>query len=289
MTVRLRQTVFIAPPVCVAAGELGYFADADLTVETVLTTSSTEQRSQLLRADFDAGVTALDNLIAWNAAGSDLRVIAQVESSTPLRLTVRPSIRTIEGLRGARIGVDAVGNGFAVVLRHLLRARGLAPDDYELHAVGGVRQRFESLQTGAIDATLLGPPLDEFAREKNFASLIAVEKEVPDFPGQVLVARASHLEESGTKFGRYLSALDRARQWLRDSPDEQVVEVLTKGGYGPASARASLRTRPASLVPPRSGLDCLLTMRRELGMMPESAPRLDDLYALGPLEEVTTT
>lgn len=289
MMVCLRQTVFIAPPVCVVAGELGYFADAGVDVETVLTTSSAEQRDQLLSPEFDAGVTALDNLIVWNAAGADLRVIAQVESTTPLRLVARSSIRTVEGLRGSRIGVDAVGNGFAIVLRHLLHARGLVLGDYELHPAGGVRERFEALRSGAIDATLLGPPLDEIAREENFTLLIAVEEEVSDFPGQAIVVRASRLEESAGKIGRYLSALDRARRWLHDSPDDRVVEVLTRNGYGPASARAGLRTRPASLIPPRAGLECLLAMRREFDMMPKAAPRLDDLYALSPLEGVTPT
>src|SRR6185369_3391622 len=151
MTVCLRQTVFIAPPVCVVAGEMGYFADAGVDVRTVLTGSSTMQRGQLLDAEFDVGITALDNVIVWNAGGSDLRVVAQVESTTLLRLVAGPAIRAVEGLRGSRIGVDAVGNGFAVALRHLLLARGLGAGDYEMHPVGGVRQRFEALRRGDID------------------------------------------------------------------------------------------------------------------------------------------
>jgi ABC-type nitrate/sulfonate/bicarbonate transport system substrate-binding protein len=287
MTVCLRQNVFITPPVCVVADELGYFADAGLAVETVLTTSSTDQRGQLLGAGVDLGVTALDNVIVWNAAGADLCVIGQIESTTLLRLVARPSIHAVEGLRGSRIGVDALGNGFAIVLRHRLLARGLTAGDYELHPVGGVRQRFEALQSGAIDATLLGPPLDELARDAGLVSLIAVEEEVPDFPGQVIVVPAGRLEKLSGKLKPYLSALNRARRWLHDSPDDAVVEVLTAGGYGPASARASLRTRPASLVPPRAGFERLLAMRRDLDMMPTAAPRFDDIYAGHVLNEVT--
>jgi len=287
MSACLRQTVFIAPPVCVVAAELGCFADAGLTVETVLTNSSTAQRGQLLDVAFDLGVTALDNVIVWNAAGSGLRVIAQVESTTLLRLVARPGIGAVEGLRGARIGVDAVGHGFAVVLRHLLLARRLGAHDYELHPVGGVGQRFEALRRGAVDATLLGPPLDEIARQEGFSSLIEVAREVPDFPGQVIVARAAHLEEAGERLRRYLSALERARRWLHDAPDDAVVEVLSAGGYGPASARASLRTRPTSLVPSRAGFERLLAMRRDLDLMPATAPRFDDLYAGAALPGVT--
>src|SRR6476646_1316677 len=55
-----------------------------------------------------------------HADGGDLRIVAQVESTTPLELVARPSVTGVQGQRGAVPGVDAVNNGFAVVLRHLL-------------------------------------------------------------------------------------------------------------------------------------------------------------------------
>ena len=123
MTVCLRQAVFVPPSVCVVADELGIYADMGVDVETVLIESSTDQRDRLLSGNVDVGVTAMDNLLVWNADGGDLRIVAQVESTTPLELVARPSVAGVQGLRGAVLGVDAVNNGFAVVLRHLLARR----------------------------------------------------------------------------------------------------------------------------------------------------------------------
>ncbi|GAA2417316.1 ABC transporter substrate-binding protein [Streptomyces coeruleofuscus] len=283
MTACFRQAVFVPPPVCVVAHELGFFAYVGLEVETVLIESSTDQRDRLLTDDVDAGVTAIDNLIVWNSGGGDLRVVAQIESTTPLRLVAQPSVRGLEDLRGATLGVDAPDNGFAVLLRHLLGHHGLPSDAYGFEPVGGVRERFEALRSRSIDAAWLGPPLDELAQQEGFVSLLAVEDEVPDFPGQGVVAGPTTRQAGREKLSLYLTALDAARMWLHATEDEQILDVLTRGGYGPASARAALRTRPVSLAPARAGLECVLTMRDKLGMMPDRAPGADDLYDGRPL------
>ncbi|MGW3127372.1 ABC transporter substrate-binding protein [Streptomyces sp. NPDC001076] len=283
MTAWFRQAVFVPPPVCVVADELGYFARAGLEVETVLIESSTDQRDRLLTGDVDAAVTAIDNLIVWNSGGADLRVVAQIESTTPLRLVAQASVRRLEDLRGATLGVDAPDNGFAVVLRHLLGHHGLPPGAYEFEPVGGVRERFEALRSGSIDAAWLGPPLDELAQQEGLVSLLAVEDEVPDFPGQGVVAGPATRQAGRGKLSLYLAALEAARDWLHATPDDEIQDVLTRGGYGPASARAALRTRPVSLAPARAGLECILTMRDKLGMMPGQVPGADDLYDGCPL------
>jgi hypothetical protein len=54
------------------------------------------------------------------ADGGDLRIVAQVESTTPLQLVAGLSVTGVQGLRGAVLGVDAVNHGFPVVPRHLL-------------------------------------------------------------------------------------------------------------------------------------------------------------------------
>ncbi|MFF7656173.1 ABC transporter substrate-binding protein [Streptomyces sp. NPDC007983] len=282
MTVCLRQAVFVPPAVSVVADELGLFADAGVEVETVLIESSSDQRDRLVGGDVDVGVTAVDNLLVWNRGGGELRVVAQVESTTPLRLVARSSMEEVPDLRGARLGVDAVDNGFAVVLRRLLARRGLESADCEWVPVGGVRERFEALREGTVDATLLGPPLDELAIREGLVELISVVEEMPDFPGQGVVAGAAALHD-GERLSRYLGALEAARRWLSGAPREQALEVLARGGYGTGAARAALRTCPVSLVPVRAGLERIVSMRRELDMLPDPAPRVEDLYDSGPL------
>lgn len=284
MTVCLRQSVFVPPLLSVLAQELGCFADAGLDVETLTTTSSTHQLHQLTKGEADIGVSAIDNVFAWNAAGADLRVVAQVERTTALRLAAGPDHTSVAALRGGVIAVDAVDNGFALVLRHLLARHGLDGGEYALTPVGGVRERFDALMAGTVDATLLGPPFDELATRGGATILLSVERELPDFPGQGVIASSAILESEA--LAGYLAALDRARRWATEAGENRVRERLLTGGHPLALAAALARTCPASLVPPRGGLELLVTIRRELGLMPSGAPGVDDLYAQDPLGQV---
>ncbi|MEU1984524.1 ABC transporter substrate-binding protein [Nocardia sp. NPDC019395] len=278
MTVRLRQSVFVPPPVYVAADQLGLLAAAGLDVETILTRSSDQQRAQLAAGECELAVTAIDNLIVWNAAGAGVRLLAQLEQTTPLSLVGARGVDTIDALRGAELGVDAVDNGFSVVLRYVLRSHGLAPGDYLLRPVGGVRERFEALRTGRIAATLLGPPLDEYARQEGLVPLLTVADELPDYPGQGLVAGPSAPPRSSETISVYLSCLDQARRWLAAADSADAVDVLVRGGYTESSAQVSIDTTPASLRPDAAGLRRLYSLRAGLDMMPPGAPGADELF-----------
>ncbi|WP_327116309.1 ABC transporter substrate-binding protein [Nocardia sp. NBC_01730] len=282
MTVRLRQSVFVPPPLYVVADQRGFLAEAGVEVETTLTRSSDQQRAQLVAGDCDLAVTAIDNLIVWNATGASIRLLAQVERTTPLHLLGRKGFDTITALRGAELGVDAVDNGFAIVLRHLLRSHGLTSDDYTLTPVGGVRERYAALLAGAIAATLLGPPLDELARGQGLPVLLAIGDELPDYPGQGLVAGPAGLA-SAEAISTYLACLDRARHWLATAEPAHAVDLLIRGGYTELSARASLRSAPDSLTPAAAGLRRLYAIRTQLAMVPPGAPVVDELFEPAPL------
>ncbi|MGW0949896.1 ABC transporter substrate-binding protein [Streptomyces sp. NPDC002623] len=287
MAVCLRQSVFVLPLLCLLAEELGCFGEAGLEIETLMTTSSSQQRDQLCGGEADIGVTAIDNLVVWNARGADLRLVAQIESTTALRLVARGSCSSVQELRGAKIGVDAVDNGFSVVLRRLLADHGLVLGDYTLLPVGGVRERWDALRDGSIDATLLGPPLDERARADGFRVLVRGEDVLPDYPGQGVVIPAALADDPALV--RYVAALEQALRWLRRTPDDEVARTLVRYGCTDAAATAYVQTRPVSLVPRRAGLDRLLTLRGELGMMPDPPVTADDLYLPGVLEGVAGT
>src|SRR6476620_5684605 len=117
MTFRVIE--FVPPAVEAIALQLGVFDEA-FELDIVRTRSSSEQRDRLLSDDCDAGLTAIDNLIRWNADGADLRLVAQVERTTVLDLVAAPEIAAISDLRGATLAVDAVDSGFAIVLQMIL-------------------------------------------------------------------------------------------------------------------------------------------------------------------------
>ncbi|GAA3777743.1 hypothetical protein GCM10022240_31320 [Microbacterium kribbense] len=225
MTLRISYFVPSAP--LLAARERGLLDGIDLI--EMRTPGSPAQLAGLATGELDLVVTAIDNLFEWTAAGADVRLVAQVEHTTPLGIYADPAIATLADLDRRRFAVDAFANGFALVARHLLGGAGIEPDYIE---VGGVRERLDALVAGIADATLLGPPFDGQALAAGMHELLRVGDLLPAFPGQGLVVRAA----------------------LLGSPE---LDLLLAG------------LRSAGLLPvDPAGLDLLTDIRRELGLLP---------------------
>src|SRR6187397_1051744 len=62
--------------------------------------SSEEQLDGLLAGDTDVAVTAMDNVFAWRRrpGGAALRIVAQLERTTPLTVVGRPGYERLEQL-----------------------------------------------------------------------------------------------------------------------------------------------------------------------------------------------
>ena len=122
----LRQSQFVPPVPLIVARELGLLDRVDL--EAGRTSGSPEQLAGLLAGDIDIAVTAIDNLYAWTAAGADVRLVAQIEATTPLGIYARPGTDRLKDLEGSLFAVDAATNGFSIVARYLLEREDVTVD-----------------------------------------------------------------------------------------------------------------------------------------------------------------
>jgi ABC-type nitrate/sulfonate/bicarbonate transport system substrate-binding protein len=260
--VTLRQSHFVAPVSYLLAEDLGYLQGSQ--VQLTRTTSSAEQLRALLAAEQDMVVTAIDNLFEWTLAGADLRLVAQVEATTPLGIHARGGLETLADLAGCRFAVDAPNNGFALIAKRLLRDAGVEVDYV---VVGGVRERLDALLNGDVDATLLGAPFDKLAEKAGFARVVDINAWLPELPGQGLVVRADILESE--ELERYLKALAGGVEAGALMPDAQGIELLERCGYQTGAASAWHSRARTLAVDPR-GLELLTGIRQSLDMLPRT-------------------
>src|SRR5207253_1361199 len=84
-------------------------------------------------------------------------------------LFVTPDIASVKDLKGKILGADAVGTGFAVVLRYLLQCHDLLFErDYRFKPVGSSRMRLTELSAGRISGAMLNP---RYVQESGAADL----------------------------------------------------------------------------------------------------------------------
>lgn len=291
--VTVRQSVFVVPAVSHIAERMGYFASAGLEVVTTTVPSSRAQQADLVEDRVDVAITATDNLFAWGAAGSDIVLIGQIETTTDLALLLRPGLGSLDELDAVRLAVDAPANGFAVVAYAMMARLGCAGladgagqhegTPYEVVEVGGVTERFEALATGAVDATLVAPPLDEIGQQQGMSVAMRVQELASAYPGLGIVARRAKLDTAAGSVAAYLAALDDALGWMRSAGPGGVAAELTAAGFGPAAVRSVLVTIPRTLAPASDALAALVRLRQETGMTIADAPAPADLIDLRPL------
>lgn len=183
------------------ARRTGALHDAALMVTETAVASSPAQFRSLIDGELHVGLTNPDNVLAYrfdphNPLGElvDARILAGIDRGLGLGVWARPGA-DLEDLRGARVGVDVPGSGFALALFTLLERRGLARDDYEVVKLGSTPQRLQALLDGGCVATMLGAG-NELTAEAAGCELIASVRDelAPYLATVVCVVRDEHLE-----------------------------------------------------------------------------------------------
>ncbi|HEY1269076.1 MAG TPA: ABC transporter substrate-binding protein [Candidatus Binatia bacterium] len=148
------------------AKEKGFFREEGLDVDLVQ-----------IRGNVAMAAALSGQVQASNGVGTVIR--AMERSDLPLKtltvslkrnlfwLVARPNIKSIAGLKNARLGTTTLGGSQHTAAARLLRKGGLDPEKDVTVIVGGdVPAQLQSLIAGAIDAAALSPPTVILARDK---------------------------------------------------------------------------------------------------------------------------
>ena len=218
------------------ARQQGFFAGQGLSVEVVYTAGSIPQLSGLVHGAYHLVQTAPDNVVHINsnpaAFGLDPATTAAIRmlvggSTGALSLYARPAATSCADLRGAILGVDNPGSGFALVLRDMLARNGLELDrDYRFVVAGGTSARLEALKHGTIAATLLYLPFDLMAAEQGFRLLATSPEYYPAYASLATAGRQDWIETNADVVRGYIVALRQALRWIYDPANAAAVQAL---------------------------------------------------------------
>jgi len=157
------------------AGEARLFQKNGIDAE-VLYLESALVRTALLTGDIAMGGMSGTTMAAPRLQGADPILIASFSNSLQYRLVVRPDIRTVDDLKGKRVGVAGFGLGAHRGAQIMLAKLGLNPDtDVTMLQIGGDPTRLSALLSGTIDASVFNPPLHKRAAEAGMRVLANIE------------------------------------------------------------------------------------------------------------------
>ncbi len=121
--------------------------------------------------------------------GAPIRFMFTTFSRPMFWLYARSDIRSVENLKGKKVGVSSLGSGPDSLLREILKKHGLdGGRDVAIMPVGSGTARFFALQAGTVDAAMLSIPANLMAQDAGFRELVSfIDQEWIELQGTINV------------------------------------------------------------------------------------------------------
>lgn len=201
------------------AHDAGYFAKEGLQDDIILIPSGTQLAQVTVAGEIDIGSLNGSSAIAAALQGADLKIIGNSGNKMVFSLYVRPEIKSVEQLRGKKIGITRFGSAPDISVRFALRKHNINPDkDLTLMQLGFMATVAAGLQGGSIEGGVVSPPT-QFAIEKaGFKELISITDMNFAFPNPALVAVGSIIKNRPEVITRFMRAYVRGMHRARTDP-----------------------------------------------------------------------
>lgn len=206
-----------------AALKNGWYAQRGLDVE-IQNLGGIDPITRAQKEDrLEIGVGSPEHVIHDAERGGDLRMIGGNVNRLTHSLIVQPQIRTLDDLRGKRIGVAARTAGTSSLFMGVLEARGLHyPGDYEVVEVGAVPPRHEMLLRGEIDAGMQTDPHNYMAEDAGLTNLGPLSQWIPDFQFTSINVRKSWAEKHPAETISFLAATIQGSRFMLEQREAAI-------------------------------------------------------------------
>ena len=201
------------------AHDAGYFVKEGLQDDIILIPSGTQLAQVTVAGEIDIGSLNGSSAIAAALQGADLKIIGNSGNKMVFSLFVRPEIKSVEQLKGKKVGVTRFGSAPDISVRYALRKYNINPDkDLTLIQLGFMATVAGGLQGGSIEGGVVSPPT-QFAVEKaGFKELINITDMDFAFPNPALVAVGSIIRSKPDVINRFMRAYVRGMHRARTDP-----------------------------------------------------------------------
>jgi ABC-type nitrate/sulfonate/bicarbonate transport system substrate-binding protein len=267
----------------------GFFAQQGLEVQPVVIRGSDRSIQALVGGSVYAALLAPDAPMIAADRGLDAAIIAGNTQRLAHWILGGKNYRSFDDLRGATIGTISLTAGTGLVLRHVLKAKGLEyPRDYKLLVIGGTPQLFTALTSNQIAAAPLALPYNFAAEELGYHAIGSFMEVFPNFQLTVLAGSRAWSEKNRRLQVRFLNGYVRAIRWLQDNEAPATEFMIKEFGFKPAHARRAWQYYAGNKAwdydgrVNREGMKAVIHMAAEQnqtkGPLPSPAKYIDESY-----------
>lgn len=219
------------------ARELGYYQNEP--IELVDYPSSTEVSRAFRSGNLEIGALTLDESLLLAQTIPDLKIILITDISAGADvLMVRPEIKSLQDLKGKRIGVETTALG-AYILSRILDIAKLSPQDVQIVSLG-VSEHEQAYISGNIDAVITFEPV----RSKLLAMGANILFDSNKLPGEivdVVVVKAETIEKRSKHLVKLLQNWFKALNYLNTNPQKAAPIMAAREQVTPTQFLESLK------------------------------------------------
>jgi ABC-type nitrate/sulfonate/bicarbonate transport systems, periplasmic components len=188
------------------AHDAGYFAKEGLQDDIILIPSGTQLAQVTVAGEIEIGSLNGSSAIAAALQGADLKIIGNSGNKMVFSLYVRPEIKSVEALKGKKIGITRFGSAPDISVRYALRKYNINPDkDLTLIQLGFMATVAAGLQGGSIEGGVVSPPTQFAVDKAGFKELISITDMDFAFPNPALVAVGPIIRSKPDVINRFIA------------------------------------------------------------------------------------
>lgn len=198
------------------AKDRGFYAKHGIEAELIQVRPNVAMAA-LLSGDIDY-VELIGSIIRSAGRGAPVRAISTSIKAPFFSFAANSKFKTIKDLKGATIGVTAIGGTNYVSTRLTLRHYGLDPDkNVKILAIGDEKLMYEAFRIGRVDCVVVAPPFSVILRREGFP-LLAHTGELLNFPFSGLGTTLDKIAKNRAQARKLLRGEIEALRFIRANP-----------------------------------------------------------------------
>ena len=181
------------------AQDAGLWQKHGLNIKLLLFESGSTLAQVARSGEIKIAINSAPTTIAARAQGADSIIVAAAVNTLPYSLVAAKGITSWDQLKGKRVGISRFGSGTDTAIRLVCKKFGLDPaKDLTILQGGTQPTRLQALAAGAIDATLVSPPLDFVAKKQGWSIVANIAQLGIPYP-QLVIETTDRLNRDNPK------------------------------------------------------------------------------------------
>ena len=257
----------------VIAEEKGFFKSEGLNAIVVIMQNQVVVNGVVTR-NVDYGGT-FSNFVGAALSGLPVRIVMSAMDGSDHYLVTVSNIKKVEDLKGKTFGISSFGGTPHSEAIMILRKYGMNPEkDVTFLQIGGSSSRYTALESGSIQAAMLVPPFNNFAKKRGFNQLMSFN-DIMSIPLGGLSVHTQKMKEKPDEIIRMIKAVLKATDYIRNRKTEIMSFVEAKWGIKEGDVRESIYRDMVGLFS-RDGIASDETMKNVIQLVRETRKSKDD-------------